>query len=455
MGRDNRTQRGKLPRPEVRPDDANLTRFAGMIPLIVFMTEVLRLPSALAAIVEPKGRRRTHAVHHVLFAFIVGALAGAERLAHLDWFDDDVVLLKYLRFASWPVRQVFSAALGGVSDSGVKALEELVGAVARRTIRNVGSFVLDFDNTAVVDHGTREGSKFGYCGKGRRRRRHYPIVASIADSLAVIAAKYRDGSEMKDEEVIAFIDHAVGRLRTWFGVAADTILRADGGFWSPKLTAALQDRHLSFVMGMHLVPQLKLMLMSATWEDLTDDEDIEFAVLRSEQLGVGKDQRIVAVRRRVHDPKAPPTGKVIGWSPEWRYQALITNVDWAANDVWRFYNQRGDSERVFRIGRQALAIGNLVGQSFRANEVAFLLRLIAYNADIAFQQSCEDAARTEQRAVLKHGLEWRQRRFYTSPGRLLRESCRWILRTVTNACVVQLWDFYAGDFVVAHAEVAA
>lgn len=454
MSRHNRTRRGPLPRPVVRPDDPTLTRFAGLIPLVAHMTKVLRLPSQLAELAQTRGRRRIHAVHHVLFAFVVGALAGTERLAHLEWLRDDIVLLKFLRLASWPVRKVFSAALAGLSDAGVRGLESLLGDIARRTLRCKESVVVDLDNTAIVDHGTAEGSKFGYCGKGRRRRRHYPIVASVAESLAVVAAQYRDGSEMTNTEVFGFIDHVTSRLRSWFGPKLAITLRGDGGFWSPGFAAGLQERDLAFVLGVHLVSQLKLMLMTATWEALTDDPDVEFTVLPSEVVKLGSGMRIIAVRRRVNDPGAPPSGKVIDWSPEWRYQAVITTEDWTAPDVWRFYNQRGDSERVFRIGKQALGLGNLVGHSYRANEVAFLLRLIAYNADLDFQQTTEAAARTRGAPVLHHGLEWRQRRFYNSPARLLREKSRWVLRTAINRCLTELWRFYAPDS-LANGEVAA
>jgi hypothetical protein len=239
MGRNNRTRRGRLPQPEVRPDDSNLTRFAGVIPLIVYLTQVLRLPSRLQALVGRPGRRRVHPVHNVLFAFVVGALVGTERMAHLEWLRDDIVLLKFLRLAGWPVRKVFSLALGCLSDAAALGLEELMADVGRVTVQVRDSLVLDLDNTALVDHGTAEGSKFGYCGKGRRRRRHYPIVASVGDSRAIVGTQYRDGSEMTNEEVELFVDRVVVRLRRWFGAAISLTIRANGGFWSPGFTAWL------------------------------------------------------------------------------------------------------------------------------------------------------------------------------------------------------------------------
>jgi hypothetical protein len=330
----------------------------------------------------------------------------------------------------------------------------------------VKSIVLDIDNTAIVSFGEADGSKFGYCGKGRRRRRHYPIVASVAESRAVVMSEYRDGSEMTAEDHITFFGAVLDRVRPHVGEACRVTFRADSGFWSVKLAHWLIASGVSFSFALPLFAGLKLMLMKATFEALTDDEDIEFARLQSAPLGLGcPGLTVVVVRRRVHDAAAPPQGKVINWSPEWRYQAIITNEDWTAPDVWRFYNYRAECERVFRIGKQALGMAHLVGHSFRANRMAFLLRTLAYNADLRFQLHCEAEARREERPVRHVGLEWRQIRFYLSPGRFLREHGRWILRVPINAKLTELWSFYApnllrsadtsGDRVVAGDEVIA
>jgi hypothetical protein len=416
-----------------------------MVPLIVYLTEVLRLPQLLKVALGPDAAvRRMHPLPLVLFGFVVGALAGVQRMAHLEWLRDDRVLLKYTRLASWPVRKVFSNALASVSDAGVQAVEAFIGDLGLAKLRGAASIHLDVDNSAIVDYGTGEGSKFGYCGKGRRRRRHYPIVASVAETRAVVMAEYRDGSEMTAEDHIHFFGALLDRVRAYVGDACRIRCRGDSGFWSPKLARFLDERRVGFAFALPLYSGVKLMLMKATFEALTDDEDLEFARLKSDALGLScSGLNVVVVRRRVHDPQAPPQGKVIRWSPEWRYQAMISNEDWSAPDIWRFYNYRAECERVFRIGKQTLGMGHLVGRGFRANRMAFLLRLLAYNADIRFQSYCEERAREQDRPVCHVGLEWRQIRFYLSPGRFLRERGRWILRVPVNAKLTELWSFYA------------
>lgn len=441
------SRRGPLPRPAVVADDVSLTRFAGMVPLIRYMTEVLRVPERLkAAWGVDLAQRRVHAVYLVLHAFVVGSLVGVERMAHLEWLRDDVVLLKFLRLSSWPVRKVFTAALALASDACTRTVEALVGELGLDDIKGRKTVNCDVDNSAIVSYGEAEDAHFGYCGKGRRRKRHYPIVASLAENRAVVMTEYRDGSEMKAKDHVAFFLAALGRIRKYAADGVHVTFRGDSGFWSAELAAALIAEAASFFFALPLLPGLKLMLMNVKFEALTDDEDIEFARLGSGSLGLSStDLYVVVVRRRVHDPKAPPQGKVINWSPEWRYQAIITNEDWSAPDIWRFYNYRAECERVFRIGKQALGMGHLVGHGFRANRMAFLLRVLAYNIDIRFQRYCEDRARDAGAPVRRVGLEWRQIRFYLSPGRFAREAHHWVLHVPINAKLEELWSFYAPD----------
>jgi hypothetical protein len=442
MGRSNTTRRGPLPAPEVRTDDGTLTRFAGLVPMIRFADGVLELPSRLRDVVQYDGRGRKYGIHLLLFAFMVGALGGVERMAHLEWLKGDSVVEKFLRLPSWPVRKVFAKALGGLSNGALARLQDLLTLVGTWSLGKPEELVVDFDSTTLVCFGEQEGALFGYCGKGRNRRRHHPLVASVAQSRAVVNAWYRDGSAVEAPETIAFFADTLKRLGAWFSGVPVTI-RADAGFWSKTLAAWLLGLGVPFFFAYPLSPGLKLRLMPVAFEPQPDDPDVETASLPGPEVGLDDRIRVVVVRRVVHDRKAPPPGKVIDWSPDYRYQAIVTSeTDWDPVDIWRFYNGRGDCERVFKTGKHALALSHLVGHDFKANQVAFLLRLIALDADLLFQQHVEGRAIAHKRPARREGLQSRQFRFYNSPGRLLREHGQWVLRVAKGTWVRQLWQFY-------------
>jgi len=443
VGRSSTSTRGRLPVPEIRADDPALTRFAGAIPLVAFMTQELRLIPALRDVVRHRGRQRLYAPHLLLFSFVVGVLVGVERMAHLEWLRDDAVLLKWLRLPSWPVRKVFSKALANLTEAGRARLEALVGELGVATLpAGTNSVVVDIDPTALVDYGTAEGSKFGYCGKGRRRRRHYPIVASLAETRAVLAAVYRGGDQLNSAELVAFFQRARDRIVDTLGSGVTVFFRGDSGMGVKPVVNWLMEQGHSFAFALAMRPQIKSMLVQAQWSVDPDDEMIEFTKVAGRVCGLPDGTWVIGIRRRDDDDENPAQGKLLPGCRTYRYQSLITSEDWEARDVWRFYNHRADCERVFRVGKQVLGMGHLVSRTYSANAAAFLLRLLAFNVDIRFQQKAEELAEDQGRKVHRVGLQWRQFRFYCSPGRLLREHGRWILRVPTNPSLARVWAFY-------------
>lgn len=443
MGRSSTSLRGPLPAPAVRCDDPALTHFAGAVGLIRFAESALELPSRIReAVGTAHDARRVFPVHRVLFGFVICALLGVWRLDHVDWLRGDPLVLKLLRLPRWPVRKVWSVALALVDDAAVAALRHLVTALGFFDATEATEGVIDIDTTAIVSFGAHEGTMFGYCGKGRNRRRHNPIVASWSETRTVINGLYRDGRNLEKDECVAFIDDTIDRARKAATKLKSLLFRADGGFWMPAVADKLIERNVGFVLAYPMKAGLKLMLRTVEFTSPFEDDELQFATLSGKNLGLRPELRVVVLRRPVHDPKAPPPGKVVEGEPRYRFQALVTDRDWLPEDVWRFYNQRGEAELIFKEEKHGIGLGCLVSQDFRANEAAFLLRLIAYNLDRLYQADAERRAEAEGRKVVRMGLIARQVRFFWSPGRLLREGGQWVLRTQANARLERVWRFF-------------
>lgn len=88
-------------------------------------------------------------------------------------------------------------------------------------------------------------------------------------------------------------------------------------------------------------------------------------------------------------------------------------------------------------------MGYLVSQEFRANEVVFILRLIAYNVDVLFQQAAEEAAIAENRPLIRMRLKALKPRLFVLAGRLLRKQDQWLLRLPKSRKVSEVWAYYA------------
>lgn len=115
---------------------------------------------------------------------------------------------------------MFSNALAGLSDSAMERLQGLVTALdlwSMPPMAEITSVVADADSSALVTFGQQEGAEFGYCSKGRNRRRHHPLVGSLAATRSVVHTKYRDGSAIDAKEAIEFFGEMVRRIRRGLG----------------------------------------------------------------------------------------------------------------------------------------------------------------------------------------------------------------------------------------------
>ena len=100
------------------------------------------------------------------------------------------------------------------------------------------------------------------------------------------------------------------------------------------------------------------------------------------------------------------------------------------------------SDAVTNARGAGFGLGWLVSHDLRANTVAFLLRMLAYNADLLFQQDAERRAHEAGRPARRIGLQARQHYFYQLAGRLLRVQNRWVLRLPVNDAVAAMWAYY-------------
>lgn len=208
---------------------------------------------------------------------------------------------------------------------------------------------------------------------------------------------------------------------------AEVILRADAGFWSNKMGAWLMDQEVPFIFSLPLRPGVKLMLRATRWRGLDGDADIQGTVTPGARPGMDPRLRVLGIRRRVLDAKAPSQDKRIDGCERWRYQALVTVMTGQPADLWRFYNGRADCEHIFKVARKALGTGRLVGQQLRANETAFLLRILAFNTHLRFQADAEERAAEAGRTA--DGRSACARTRSSCSGRRSTLPLRWLLRS--------------------------
>lgn len=173
----------------------------------------------------------------------------------------------------------------------------------------------------------------------------------MEETRTVVNATSGSGSGIDEDETVTFFEDTVARVCDRVGDATELFLRADEGFWSRKVCGWMVEKGLPFACALPLAPAVKVLLLKARFQPVEGEDDIQVSTHPEEHLGYDAPVRVVVIRRRVHHPKATPPGKALRGDFAWRYQAIVTSLTWDAVEVWRFNNDGGGAERVFKVGR--------------------------------------------------------------------------------------------------------
>lgn len=130
-----------------------------------------------------------------------------------------------------------------------------------------------------------------------------------------------------------------------------------------KMTSTLHDRFQRGVL----------------WRQLPNDDIsniVEVGSVMFKGTSWSKRRRVVLVRVR---PAYEPQLKLfIEYS--WRYEAIVTDLNWEPEDIWHFYNQRCSCENYIKELKYGVNIDAISKTDLLPNAADLWLKVIAYNA---------------------------------------------------------------------------
>src|SRR5262245_52679346 len=103
------------------------------------------------------------------------------------------------------------------------------------------------------------------------------------------------------------------------------------------------------------------------------------------------------------------------------YSLFVTNLDWAPEDVARFYDKRADVERTICEAKNDLNIDHVPTGSFAANAADLALKILARNLLVLYR----DRGRC---LPVRYRLMTLRRRYLCVAGRVVRRAGRILLR---------------------------
>jgi hypothetical protein len=316
--------------------------------------------------------------------------------------------------------------------SEIDALEELMAAqgVAALGRRPRGSKVhVDIDTTVEPLFGDAiEGAELGYNPQYHGRPSYHPVVIRVAETDTAVGAVLRPGNTTFGAAEVPAIVKAIDRTREAAGPDALLYARIDAAGDCTEVMSAIDQRGSFFLIKAKMDPHLMGAVAACKkWKTVDWDADgrplrqvaeIDFAReewASTEWKNAEKRVRVIAVRSRECDHGK----RLYLWEgSEYTARAYLTNDIYSDADVLaQDYDGRAGIEPLIGEFKSHLGIAKVSSESFDANHVTLLLKLLAHN--LLRRYVAEKAPH-----LLTWRAPWLRRALILIPGRLVMAAGR-------------------------------
>lgn len=400
----------------------NATIFGGAN-ILADYAEAVGLSDLLAGhLAFAKAPYATFALHETLAALVLATVLGHSRIFHLAGLENDPLLCLKTGWDKLPDHTTFNHDLHRfATEEQVASLRPVLAALARRIPG--ASCILDFDSTVETLYGSQQGAAVGYNTAKHGRKSYHPLLVFDGVSQAMLNGILRPGNAVSATGFAEFLHQT---LALYPGLTVDFI-RMDAGFAGEEIYA-LAEKHArkGYVAKIRQFSALMDKAVLFPWRRVEYTDYIaEVKSFTYQAKDWSKPRRIVMVRYRPADGQEQG-GQLRLAELDWHTAAMVTNLDWAEEDVWHFYNQRCCQENYIKEMKDGIGMDQIPAASFTANHAMMLLKGIAYNLAAGFRKevgtprfSCMTLARL-------------RREFLMIPAKLVRHARQTVLKLAAN-----------------------
>ena len=413
---------------ELRFTDKEITPWGGM-GLMKRLLDRIGFESVLrrCGLPEP-GSNRGYRPEQLITQFMLSVWCGANRFEHQEVTRHDPVLQRLFGFKRMAN---FKAVMRLFRKFSQARNEQVMNALYRWwfTQLSVDGLTLDLDSTVMTRYGAQAGAKRGYNPRKPGRASHHPLMAFISDTRMVANFWLRPGDAHTANNSESFLDSTLDRL----GDKQVALLRADSGFGSQRFLEALETRHLHYIVALPLMQPLQRALVDqAGWWCL--DDGIELTSFAYQSPSWSKARRVIGIRQHVAQ-RENAKGKTLSLFADdpmlgqYRFAALVTDLDLPAQAVWRLYRGRADCENRIKELKYDFAADSFCLNDFWATEACLSIAMLAYNLMSLFRQAVLKTAVAQTNTHdVQHTLKTLRYKLFAKAGYLTHEGRKDILK---------------------------
>jgi len=325
------------------------------------------------------GSNRGYSPVDLIETFMVSIWCGANRFIHTEVTCHDKVLCRIFGWKRAPANDTYKRFFKRFDLARSSQLSDSLFSWVFANI-NFNRYTLDCDSTILTRYGDQqEGAKKGYNPKKPGRKSHHPLIAFVNDLKLVSNFWLRSGDTSSSNNFKAFLADTVQKLKG----KTIGLIRLDSGFYSKDVMEYLEGQLIAYIVAVRFyLPIQKMVSLKRNW--LYVDEGIEICDTEYQSPEWSGSRRLVIVRQRIEErPQA--AGKMLSlfedtsYYYQYRYSAYVTNLNLSAEEIWRLYRQRADSENRIKELKEDFGFSSFNLNEFYPTEAALTVAMFAYN----------------------------------------------------------------------------
>jgi hypothetical protein len=254
----------------------------------------------------------------------------------------------------------------GISD-GLYGLDKVNRRLLKRGMKYDGikGYTLDIDATGIVAE--KQLAKMTYKGfKG-----YMPIVGHIAENGLVLGDEFREGNVPPASGNLAFIKYCVRQMPKGKRIKA---LRSDSAAYQADIINYCEQNRIQFAIGADLDEAVLEAMGAITDKDWAPYKNGYIAETIHSMNKTKEAFRLIVIRRTYQSNIFAQEDVSV------KYTAIATNRMESAEDVVKWYNQRGDcSENRIKELNIGFGMERMPCGQFEANATFFRIGILAYN----------------------------------------------------------------------------
>jgi Transposase DDE domain group 1 len=241
--------------------------------------------------------------------------------------------------------------------------------------RTEGEIILDMDSTEDRTYGQQA---FSFYNAHYNSYMYHPLLVFEGKSGVLLASRLRPGNAMGSRQVVSLLRPMVRRLRAAFPERA-VALRADGAFSSPEVLDYAEYAGMEYAIGFGRNERLLERIMplcekaELLWECNADRKRVRlYTSFRYQARRWSRARRVVAKIERTREGI--------------NMRFIVSNRRGRAEDIFDWYEQRGQAENFIKEFKNDLAGDRLSCSAYRANAFRLQLHAVAYNLFALFRR---------------------------------------------------------------------